>query len=87
MRQARDGKDQVRIVFGLYDRKRLHMDGTATDGIYLSNLRPDLTTTAPEIIIDPKLKADHINYRLIATDQKDTRAGSTAARLYQEPFY
>jgi hypothetical protein len=42
---------------------------------------------APEIIIDPKLKADHINYRLIATDQKDTRAGSTAARLYQEPFY
>jgi len=25
---------------------------------------------APEIIIDPKLKADHINYRLIATDQK-----------------
>ena len=34
-RQARDGKDQVRIVFGLYDRKRLHTDSTATDGIYL----------------------------------------------------
>jgi len=26
---------------------------------------------------------DHIKIRLIATDQKDTRAGSTAARLYQ----
>ena len=49
MRQARDGKDKVRIIFSLYDRKRLHMDGTATDGIYLSNLWPDLTTTSGDI--------------------------------------
>ena len=28
-------KAKARIVFSLYDRKHLHMDSTATDGIYL----------------------------------------------------
>ena len=30
-----------------------------------------------------KLKTDHIRQIMIATDQKDTHAGSTAVRLYQ----
>jgi hypothetical protein len=34
-----------------------------------------------ETMIDPKLKTDHINERLIVTDQKDIHAGSIATAM------